>query len=956
MTFIKHLLSLPPKLVDTFKTIYEGDSSSFFCASDPVGNRVGSGGGTSWLLSQCWQNETNEESFDNWLAKEKRILIHAGGQSRRLPAYASLGKILTPIPVFRWERGQRLNQTLLDLQSPLYQKIISSAPPKVNTLIASGDVLVLNTKPLATIPDADVVCYALWANPELASNHGVFVCDKHQPQKLLQMLQKPNETQLRDIATKHLFLMDVGIWLLSDKAIDMLMKKSGYNKGEQPTKPDFYDLYSQFGLSFGSTPTIVDDEISKLKVAIIPLEDGEFYHYGTSKELISSTLAIQNRVNDQRSILHKDIKPHPSMFIQNAVAKIKLEEHMQNLWIENSFIGSKWGLSNNHVLTGIPENDWEIKLPVGTCLDIVPIGESQYCIRPYHIMDKFGGELGNSETQFLNQSLGSWLKQRGITFEETGLNPKTDIQEAALFPVCNEKELNSEYINWLINGSENPSFKNQWLAQTRLSASEISDQTNQQRARIQRVSYRNKNWPSLRNNSKHSVFYQLNLDHAASEFAKHNLLVKPISENDLNPQQRLSEKMFQARINQYKGLDYSKPESEAFGILRDTLLESFNQQQSLPKLNIFPDQIVWGRSPVRIDVAGGWTDTPPYCMFEGGKVVNLAINLNGQPPLQTYVKPCKEYKIIIRSIDLGTREIISNWNELENYNQIGSAFSIPKAALCLAGFLPQFSSHQFSSLEDQLKEFGCGIEITMLAAIPKGSGLGTSSALAATVLGTLSDFCGLNWDHSKICIYTLILEQLLTSGGGWQDQFGAVLPGIKLLETTAGSIQKPGVKWAPDYLFTDYQHKSCMLLYYTGITRTAKDILSEIVREMFLNETEHLDTLAEMKQHALFTFDALQKNSFNVFASCVAKTWEQNKRIDKGTNPPEIQKLINQFDDLAAGYKLPGAGGGGYMYIIAKDPEAAIRIKKRLRENPPNENARFVSMELSQTGFQVTRS
>jgi len=69
---------------------------------------------------------------------EKRILLHAGGQSRRLPGYAPSGKILTPIPVFRWARGQKLGQNLLSLQLPLYEKIMERAPERLRTLIASG--------------------------------------------------------------------------------------------------------------------------------------------------------------------------------------------------------------------------------------------------------------------------------------------------------------------------------------------------------------------------------------------------------------------------------------------------------------------------------------------------------------------------------------------------------------------------------------------------------------------------------------------------------------------------------------------------------------------------------------------------------------------------------------------------------------------------------------------------
>jgi galactokinase len=161
--------------------------------------------------------------------------------------------------------------------------------------------------------------------------------------------------------------------------------------------------------------------------------------------------------------------------------------------------------------------------------------------------------------------------------------------------------------------------------------------------------------------------------------------------------------------------------------------------------------------------------------MEGGCVVNLAIELNGQPPLQTYIKPCQEPHIILRSIDLGASEQIDTYEQLSDYNKVGSPFSIPKAALTLAGFSPMANGHRYPSLRQQLEAFGAGIELTLFSAIPAGSGLGTSSILAATVLGALNDFCGLGWDKTEIGYRTLMLEQLLTTGGGWQDQYGGVL-------------------------------------------------------------------------------------------------------------------------------------------------------------------------------------
>ena len=139
---MQKLLSLPPNLTNYFYELEKVDRNEWFCTSDPIGTKVGSGGGTAWLLDECHRHFAPHQSFDEWLSNDKRILLHAGGQSRRLPSYAPSGKILTPIPVFRWERGQHLNQNLLSLQLPLYERIMQAAPQSLHTLIASGDVYI----------------------------------------------------------------------------------------------------------------------------------------------------------------------------------------------------------------------------------------------------------------------------------------------------------------------------------------------------------------------------------------------------------------------------------------------------------------------------------------------------------------------------------------------------------------------------------------------------------------------------------------------------------------------------------------------------------------------------------------------------------------------------------------------------------------------------------------------
>ena len=881
---MKKLLSLPPNLVGCFHDVTGLSHDEFFCTNDPVGHKLGSGGGTTWLLQQAHE----------WLNGERCIVLHAGGQSRRLPSYAPSGKILTPIPVFRWERGQRLSQSLLDLQLPLYERMMAQAPQRLTTMIVSGDVYIRAAERIGQIPDADVVCYGLWLDASIAKDHGVFVSDRRSPNVLKMMLQKPSTEQLSELLKDHFYLTDIGIWLLSDRAVKLLMKRSMKEDGTLKE----YDMYSEFGCTLGTHPTIDDPELHELSVAIVPLQGGEFYHFGTSGEMISSTMAIQNIVNDQRDIMHHDRKPHPSIFTQNAITKIPFTEQNQNIWIENSCVGEHWTLSHDHIITGVPDNDWTITLEPGQCVDIIPIGEKQYCVRRYDINEKFAG-AAQQEKRF----------------------PVLD----SLDGLDNLDNLESKAVGFL-------------------SAEDISNVANLRRLFAQRKVFRSRNWPALARNWQHSVFYQLDLDDAAREFKEMNLSQPAALPVEAPLMTRIHDCMFRGDSD------------GAFSLLREGLTAGVLASKQTPRLSVYPDQIVWGRSPVRIDLAGGWTDTPPYCLMEGGSVVNIAIELNGQPPLQTYIKPCKEPHIILRSIDLGAMEVVETYEQLAAYNKVGSPFSIPKAALVLAGFQPGFSQETYPSLRAQLEAFGCGIELTLLSAIPAGSGLGTSSILAATVLGAVNDFCSLAWDKNEIGRRTLVLEQLLTTGGGWQDQFGGVLGGVKLLDTQRGFDQNPRVRWLPDAVFTQPEYAQCHLLYYTGITRTAKKILAEIVRRMFVNHHQQLLQLREMKAHSMDMYEAIQRQDFLAMGQLISKTWQQNQRIDSGTNPDSVRRITDLIDDLCLGYKLPGAGGGGYLYMVAKDPEAAARIRQILTMQQPNANARFVDMTLSKTGLQVSRS
>jgi len=950
------LLTLPPHFAAYLRQ-HPGDFPSVTAVySDPDGRKLGSGGGTVHVL---WQHGMHMPVSPG---SRRRIIIHSDGQSRRLPAYAPAGKSFIPFPVFKWGRGQEIDQTLFDLQLPLLKKILDRAPEGMNTLVASGDALVHADFFSPFIPRADVVCIGVWSQPETASKHGVFVVPRHDPTRLEYMLQKPSMEELQAITGNSMYLLDAGIWLLSDGAVETLSSDTGWDSDRREFRsglPETYDLYSDFGKKLGE-----ERELSGVLTArIVPLENAGFYHFGSNADLLRSTRKLHDSVTDQREIWHKKIKPGPEIFIQNAsVTWVPGKEHA-SIWIENSCIPKSWTLHDHHILTGIPANEWSPDLPAGTCLDFIPVGLRRQCIRPYGFNDAMKGRAGDLPAAWLNHPMADWFAARGFTPDDMAVFTDQDIFDCPLFPVLEEGEFGTAFIQWLISspadiaGRGNDVLRKKWLACSRFSAREIMQNTNHARLMRQRRENLKRSLPALALNYRQSVFYQLDLGHLARRFRENRLPLPPPPIAGTDVMTRVHDLMFRSSyLGKQSKTAAIELEREAFARLREGMVESLRNQPVDPVMDVHRDQILWGRSPVRLDLAGGWTDTPPYCILYGGKVVNMAVELNGQPPIQVYIRPIPVPEIVIHSIDLGVSEVVRTYAELAGAPQPGSAFAIPRAALMLAGFHPGFSVRHHRTLREQLTVFGGGLDISLMVAVPKGSGLGTSSILAATLLGVLSDFCSLGWDRHEIASRTLLLEQLLTTGGGWQDQLGGIFEGVKLIESTPGLLQRPVLSWAPDHLFTRPETRELTLLYYTGITRMARHILTDIVKGMFLNSSKHLGILQEMKHHALQTYAAIRHHDWEELTNAIRYSWELNQQLDAGTTTPEIEVMLKLIRDYAVSWKLPGAGGGGYLLIIAKDPAAAGMIRSVLRNNPPNNNARFADWKLSDTGMKLTRS
>ena len=993
---VQYLLTLPPLMVAEFEALAGGRRPEWFAASDPPSQPLGSGGGTANLLAEAWRATAPTESFEAWLRQSRKLILHAGGLSRRLPAYAPTGKLLMPIPVFRWSRGQRLDQSLLDLQLPDYQRVLAHAGPGTAALVTSGDVLLRFARKLPPFPEVDVLGLGMWVAPEKAKHFGVFFSPRAHPTELAFFLQKPAAARIRELAEDYLCLVDTGMWLLSERAVRVLMEHCGWETSQfNGGTARRYELYAEFGLALGKSPTVRDATVNALTCAVVPLPEAEFYHFGTNAQMIESVSALQNLVLDESKIGRTGARQQPDQVTQNSRFDVTLRrEANHTLWVENSVVPSGWQLDSQHVLTGVPDNDWTLQLHPGVCLDFVPLGEDKFCVRAYGFHDSFAGPLGDSSTRWLGRVAREWFSARGLKPEDCGVDPQADIHSCPLFPVIAAGDLDPAFVAWLFALAPGPDAGSarRWRELPRLSALQIPGQINLRRLYEQRARLRDACLVPMLKNFRWSVFFRLDLEATARAFAaasagpihdrgRDGLVpahivethvhvgTRPSSPRSLSlpdlafgeqddPMQVVHDQMFRSAVLRHRHEPgWEKFEAGAFARLREMIAHEARLSPATPRRNVMDDQIVWARSPIRFDLAGGWTDTPPYCIEHGGQVLNVAADLNGQPPIQVFAKLSDRPELVMRSIDLGVEERVRTYAELDTFGRPDSPFALAKAAFALAGFLPRFHSHGgFASLEQQLREFGAGIEISLLAAVPKGSGLGTSSILAATVLAALGDLCGLNWDRDTLFTRTLALEQMLTTGGGWQDQAGAIFRGIKLIETAPGLVQKPAIRWLPHHLFDHEYANRSILLYYTGITRLAKNILAEIVRGLFLNSPAHLGIIADIGANADFASAAIQQCDYQVLLAAIRNSWTLNQRLDAGTNPPEVQQILDGIRDYLGATKLLGAGGGGYLLLFGKDELAAARIKQLLTNHPPNTRARFVDFSLSETGLQLTRS
>jgi galactokinase/mevalonate kinase-like predicted kinase len=1022
--------------------------------ADPGGRRIGSGGSTIYSLIKVLNRElqTSPESGDlseskdineigeSLMSRLRILIIHAGGDSRRLPSYGPCGKLFIPVP---GESDSALGITLFDIQLPVYLELPPPQPGAGQVVITTGDVF-LNFDPDEVIFQAEgVTGLGSFVSPELSQNHGVFSSDEGG--KVRCFLQKPSPAEQRARGAVNRFghaLLDIGVMNLNHDILILLFQLfnlyreengqwtwSGPNTEEVlQSGMDFYreiccamgkDVrFSDYKKAVRASGSLLSQELLKTLFDLIReipfsafrLSECTFLHFGNIRQILESGLDLLRRTQGAPTT--------NSILSVNNVSSESGHLVGRNAWVEGCRLAARVSLNGDNALVGV-EVDEPLTLPLGACLDVLKgkdkKGKDIWFVRPYGFDDAFKLGIGNGGT-FNQIPLEKWLHDVGTTTDAVWSDgiaeAERNLWNARLFPVVRSPQ---DYKDWLWMWKPGPAKEKQkqaWQKAEKFSFSDMAQAVDQENFFQSRWSYRAQEIAgSLQRifrlesgfSSRELSFILGRLEppqrlqwlvEILAEARRHygeeskaggmgrltysriihtlGSALKAIASNQKQAwdntctevQSALSPDVQEWWRNQ--GLDFSlnsqigdwgcKAQDSAFENLSRTIVLSKSQARDCPRNALRSDEIIWGRAPARLDLGGGWTDTPPYALERGGCVINAAVNLNGQPPIHVYARVIEQPEIRIASIDHGRMVNISSLEELLDYRKATSEFGLAKAALALSGFSLDKADWpaDVTTLQDMLHRFGGGIEITTLAAIPSGSGLGTSSIMGAVLISVISRMLGQKHTSRELFNLVLQLEQELTTGGGWQDQIGGTVAGVKMITTAPGMVPDPRIHFVPDDVLAPSLNKGQTLLYYTGMRRLAKNILRNVVGNYLDRDRVSLDTLKKLHAYPPLMVDAMSRKNMRRFGGLIDLAWLLNKRLDPESSNADIEAILDRLVPNIYGAKLLGAGGGGFLLIVCRSQEAAQTVRRKLENDPPNDLARFFTYDISRSGLEVT--
>ena len=900
--------------------------TKFVAIPDRDGQRVGSGGATLEVLKYL---RSQEESFE----KLRVLVIHSGGDSKRVPQYSALGKLFSPVP-HKLPNGR--NSTLFDE----FMICMSSVPSRIREgmVLLSGDVLLLFNPLQIDYNNVGAAAISFKEHVETGKNHGVYLngengnvkcCLQKKSVETLRSVGAVNNSDCVDIDTGALIfsteMMNSMYSLIAtpedyDRHVNARTRLSLYADflyplAEDSTLEDFYKEKpeGEFCPELTAARERVWNVLRPYRMKLLRLAPAKFIHFGPTREILGLMNGGVDEYKDLgwSRIVGSSIKGDTAGYNSVLSSRSTIGE---GCYLEVSYVHRNSKIGDHCVLSYIEVSDREI--PDNVVLHGLKQRDGSFVVRIFGIGDN------PKENKLFGRDLDELEQKLGVRLWE---NSAHSLWEANLYAEADNIQdgVDAALNLYRIVNDESAADIEQWR-----NAEKKSLCSGFNAADPDAIIAWNRRMEDLV--AMDEITKAIRHKVPAQKLQKRTTLTK-IQKEWLKKRLDKSDFGERMRLHYYLGvvLEDENEIQECFHIIQAEMLEATVKSLSYNEnARIVTDRHTVNL-PLRVNWGGGWSDTPPYCNENGGTVLNVAILLNGKKPVEVTLERIDELKIVFDSRDMDVHGEFDTIEPLQATGDPFDPFALQKACLLACGIIPQ----KGYKLEDILSRLGGGCVMhSEVTDVPKGSGLGTSSILSAACVKAVFEFTGIEFTEEDLYAHVLAMEQIMSTGGGWQDQVGGATPGLKYMSSMPGLKQEIKVTHVeiPESARKELDER--FVLIYTGQRRLARNLLRDVVGRYVGNEPDSLFALEEIQKTAALMRFELERGNVDGFAKLLDYHWELSKKVDAGSSNTLIEQIFSSIEEMIDGRLVCGAGGGGFLQVILKKGITREDVEKRLNE------------------------
>ncbi|ESW19329.1 hypothetical protein PHAVU_006G115200 [Phaseolus vulgaris] len=961
---------------------------------DPLGCRIGSGAATlnaihalalHYRHSISPTNGNGSDDAVSVLEKKHILLLHAGGDSKRVPWANPMGKVFLPLPYLAADDPDGPVPLLFDHILAIASCARQAFGNEGGMLTMTGDVLPCFDASLVSLPMDTSCIITVPITLDVAANHGVIVAaeTEHSTQNYSvslvdNLLQKPSVDELvksKAILADGRTLLDTGIITVRGKAwlelvtlassCQQMISELLKSKHEMSLYEDLVAAWVPAKHEWLRKRPLGEELVNKLgnrKMFSYCAYDLLFLHFGTSNEVLDHLSGFGSELVGRRHlcsipattasditasaiILSSKIAPGVSIGEDSLIydSSISGEIHIGSLCIA---VGVNIPLDNNSIKFMLPDRHclWEVPL----------IGNRERVLVYCGLHDNPKSSLSKDGT-FCGKPWKKILHDLGI--EESDLWGSAGPDEkylwnSKIFPILPYVQM-MKVAMWLMGlaNEKCESMLTLWRYSRRISLEELHrsidfsticiDSSNHQADLAAGIANACISYGMLGRNLSQLCKEILQKEGSGIETCKDFLAMCPIvreQNSNILPKSRayqvqvdllracneeetaceLEPKVWAAVANETaSAVRYGFKEhlSESPGSHSGQEFQNNNHNSCIHRS--FHPRKVKVELPVRVDFVGGWSDTPPWSIERAGCVLNMAISLEGSSPIGTIIETTKTEGILITD-DADNQLFVEDYTSICAPFDGDDPFRLVKSALLVTGIIHD------NILVDM------GMHIKTWANVPRGSGLGTSSILAATVVKCLLQIIDGDDSTENVARLVLVLEQLMGTGGGWQDQIGGLYPGIKCTSSFPGIPLRLQVfpLLASPQLISELQQR--LLVVFTGQVRLAHKVLQKVVIRYLRRDNLLVSSIKRLVELAKIGREALMNCDLDELGDIMLEAWRLHQELDPYCSNEYVDSLFSFASPYCCGYKLVGAGGGGFALLLAKDIQCAKELRHRL--------------------------